>query len=95
MTKQQAEEILKAPKFGDPDCIAAARRMADEPEVLRLRSRLSSGGIYVVCGACGGDCSLCNVCGAAGAIEITRELADSWELDTLREVFKETGLDAN
>jgi hypothetical protein len=91
MTKQQAEKILIRPVFGDPECIKAARRLEDEAEAKSLRKRLSAGGYFVTCGACGGEG--CDVCGKRGAIEITRQLADSWEPDIVRDVFKEMGLD--
>jgi hypothetical protein len=92
VTKAQAEERLSRPVFGDPDCIKAVERLAAEPEVQRLRARLV--GKFLQCGACGGTGDRCKLCGADGSIEITKELADSWELEILRDVYEEMGLES-
>lgn len=90
MTKAHAEKILQTPRFGDPDCIKAMERLAQEPEIQHLRKLLV--GKYVQCGACGGTGDRCEVCGPDGSILITKELADIWGLDILRDVAEELNL---
>ncbi len=90
MTKEWAEKILAIPKFGDPDCIAAVERMAQEPETQRLRNLLV--GKKMVCMVCEGSSDGCKLCNAEGEIIIPRELVDGWELDILQDVCDEIGV---
>ncbi len=90
MTKEWAEKILRNPKFGNPDCIKAVERLAQEPEVQRLRALLT--GKKTVCMLCDGASDGCKVCGPDGTFVIPRELVDGWELDILQDVCDELKL---
>ncbi len=87
MTKEQAENILAKPVFGDPRCIEAVKRLEEEAETQQLRAYVVGKNIF--CGCCGGDG--CSVCEEFGYITIPEELAAGWELDVLRDVAKDTG----
>jgi hypothetical protein len=91
MTKSQAEKLLKKPRFGDPECIKAVERLEQEPEIKWLRKLLV--GKYTTCPACGDDSSMCDVCKNDGRVQITKQLANSWDLDILRDVAREMELE--
>jgi hypothetical protein len=86
MTLEYAKRILEHPKFGDSHCIAARERLEREPECERLRALVI--GKTITCGACGGDDAGCDCC-EGGLVVITPELAESWDLDILKDVAAE------
>lgn len=90
MTKACAEKILANPKFGDPQCIAAMECLAQEQECERLRKLVI--GRYVCCPNCSGPNDYCGICKPPGAIQVSRQLADSWDLNILQEVCDEIGV---
>ncbi len=87
MTKDYAEKVLANPRFGDPECIAAVNRLAQEPEVQRLRGLLV--GRQMVCCLCDGEGTNCELCDPEGLMTLPRDLVDSWELDILQDVYEE------
>ena len=87
MTYEQAQEILKVPKFGDPLHIEAVARVEAEPELNRMRAFLIGKG--VACWACNGRADNCKVCRPDGTVEITPELVMSWDEDALASVYEE------
>lgn len=88
MTVDQAKLILSKPKFGDPLCIEAIQRLEDEVEAKRLRLIVT--GKTLQCIMCGyrGDKD-CPMCKGAGEHKISKELAESWDLDILQDVMEE------
>lgn len=93
MTKSQAEEILKHPKFGDSECIAARERLEQEPEIERYRKLVV--GKELLCWQCGGhpQNDKCDICNSTGMERITTDLAAKWDLDILQGVAVELGLE--
>lgn len=93
MTLATAEALLRAPKFGDANCITATYRIKLEPEVQRLRQELV--GKHSICECCGGDGegtttgSNCPVCNGNGYIVITPQWAATWEMDVIEDVMEE------
>jgi len=81
MTVSQAKAILQKPKFGDPQCLAAMKCLADEEKAEALRTKLI--GKRISCGACGGTGDRCKVCAADGTVLITQEWAAKCDLDIL------------
>jgi hypothetical protein len=93
VTKAYAQKVLQSPRFGDPECIEAVQRLADEPRVQRLRTLLA--GKYHTCPACGNDGGNCTVCENDGRIEITKALVDTWEIDILLAVVEELDIEVD
>lgn len=60
MTLEHAKSILARPRFADPQCLAAKKRVEDEPKRQDLINWLE--GKAHVCPACGGDDDDCSVC---------------------------------
>lgn len=87
MTLAEAQEILKHPKFGDTRHIAAVQRMAEQPEIDRLKKWLL--GKMHPCLACGASYSGCDCC-KQGKILITQGLVASWDnLEMLKMVAED------
>jgi len=87
VTLEQAKAILQKPKFGDPQCLAAMKRLDDECKAEALHARVV--GKRVVCGACDGTSDGCKVCAADGTVLITKEWADKCSLDVLESMVEE------
>ena len=84
MTLTEAQEILKHPKFGDPEHIAAVERMEQQPEIERISKWLL--GKYHPCFACGISYEGCDCC-KEGKVVITQQMIDGWQnLEMLKQV---------
>ena len=88
MTVDQAKEILKRPKFGDPQQIEALQRLRDADKEESLRTRLF--GKVFLCSECGmgnrtNECWQCQ----GIALPVTKELLASWDLDILEGVTED------
>lgn len=90
MTLAEAKLILRAPKFGDPQCLAAMKRLDDERKAEALRTKLI--GKRIPCGACGGTGDRCGICAADGTVLITQEWAAKCDVDVLESMAEELGL---
>lgn len=85
MTKSEAQEILKSPKFGDPACLFALETLGAEAEA--LRDVLC--GAPIACMACDGRADNCKVCEPDGTYRLTRKDVDGWDLDQLKSAMEE------
>ena len=95
MTIEQAKEILKHPKFGDPQQLEALQRLRDAGKEEELRARLwNRFSMEPHCSICLNCASVdeadgkCTRCGC-NSFPITRKLLDSWDLDILEAVAEE------
>lgn len=87
VTVAQAKDILKAPRFGDPRCLEAMKRIRDEEKAEGLRTKLI--GKRIPCGACGGTGDRCDLCAADGTVLITQEWAAKMPLDVIESIIEE------
>lgn len=97
MTKTEALDVLKAPKFGDPACIEAVRVLEDEGEAEALRKTLA--GKMARCWCCSGsgnlDCDAgcphaCPTCyGGRGKLLLTEKTLEKFHLFQLRDLAEE------
>lgn len=90
MTKSQAEEILKTPKFGDPNCIEAVEYLKREERADGLRKQLL--GKSIVCGLCSGTADNCKVCGPDGTVVLTKEWLRLMDVSAVESCAAELGL---
>jgi len=88
MTIEQAKEILKRPKFGDPQQLEALQRLRDAGKEEELRARLL--GKVMLCSECGmgNRTKKCWQCGGE-AVAVTKQLLESWDLNILEGVAED------
>ena len=87
MTIAEAKRILQKPKFGDPTCLSAMKRLEDEKKAEALRTKLI--GKRICCGACGGTGDGCEVCAADGTVLITQEWAAKCDREVLESMMED------
>lgn len=90
MTKSQAEEILKTPKFGNPNCIEAIEHLKREERADGLRKQLL--GKSIVCGPCSGTADNCKVCGPDGTVVLTKEQLRLMDVSAVESCAEELGI---
>lgn len=94
MTLQQARDILKSPKWGDPQALLAKAIVHDDVAAEKIRVRLI--GRTIGCPLCGCRCTspcTCKLCGGTGSVTIDRKLANGWDHDACLSVLEEYGDD--